>query len=76
MAASFGPSMGTLAGAGVQKLAVAGANPAIACGPLNAWLQGAVALVLRGNCTFATKVGALAACAYAPSLRACNQIPK
>ena len=62
MAASFGPSMGALVSAGAQKLAIANANPALACGPLSARLQGAAALVLRGNCTFSTKVGA----AYLP----------
>ncbi|KAK9836281.1 hypothetical protein WJX81_001826 [Elliptochloris bilobata] len=55
MGASFGPSVATLAAAGSQKLAIVGAAPAIACEPLTARLHGAMALVLRGNCTFSTK---------------------
>ena len=68
MAASFGPSIGALASAGAQKLAIAGANPALACGPLSARLHGAVALVLRGNCTFSTKVGALFPAPLSPNV--------
>jgi len=55
MAASFGPPARALASAGALALAAAGPPPATACAPLAAPLAGALALVLRSNCTFAVK---------------------
>ena len=67
MAASFGPPARALAAAGALALAAAGPPPATACAPLAVPLAGALALVLRGNCTFAVKARASRPAAREPS---------